>query len=120
MKRILVVDADGNFRRSLRIELEENGYQVDEDSSYLKAEKRLSDQFFDYVIIDIEPILQEGIDLAEFISLSHPETGVIFMSSHNYSEFYSDVFLIDKHPFFVKPFNVSELIDILESLHKIF
>ncbi len=116
LKRIFVVDGDSNFRRSLRIELEENGYQVDEDSSYLQAEKRLQKELFDFVIIDIEPILQEGIELAESISLTHPETIVIFMSSYNYSEFYSDAFLIGQNPFFVKPFDVFELIKILKSL----
>ncbi len=119
LKRILVVDGDGNFRRSLRIDLEESGYQVTEDNSYLQAEKRLSEQIFDYVIIDIEPVLQEGIELAEFISLVQPETNVIFTSSYNYSEFYSDAFLIGKYPFFVKPFDVVELIEILESLNVI-
>lgn len=116
LKRILVVDADANFRRSLRIDLEENGYQVDEDGSYLQAEKRLHNQLFDFVLIDIEPILQEGIELAEYISLTHAATNVIFISSYNYSEFYSDAFLIGQNPFFVKPFDVLELIKILKSL----
>jgi len=116
LKRILVVDGDDNFRRSLRIELEEKGYLVEEVSSYLEAEKTLANRSFDYVLIDIEPILQEGIELAEFIMLAYPETNVAFMSSYNYSEFYSDTFLMSKTPFFVKPFDVLELTKILSSL----
>ena len=115
LKRILVVDGDDNFRRSLRIELEEKGYHVDEDSSYLQAERTLANEKFDYVLIDIEPILQEGIELAEFIMLAYPETNVVFMSSYNYSEFYSDAFLMGETPFFVKPFDVLELTKILRS-----
>lgn len=81
-KAILVVDDERNFRTSIQFYLEENGYAVEQAATGSEALQRLKDQKYLAVLLDLLLPDIEGIELAEFIALHHPDTAVVILTGN--------------------------------------
>jgi CheY-like chemotaxis protein len=89
MMRVLLVDDDTNFRRSLAIGLETSGCQVHEAQSgmealeFLQANQKTEDPVSG-VVIDARMPGLDGFWLADQITAMYPILNVIILSAHAY------------------------------------
>lgn len=79
---ILVVDDEKNFRTGIQFFLEENGYAVDQAATGSEAFLRLRENSYQAVLLDLLLPDIEGIELAEFLTLNHPDTAVVILTGN--------------------------------------
>ncbi|SHO51070.1 hybrid sensor histidine kinase/response regulator [Desulfopila aestuarii] len=79
---ILVVDDERNFRTGIQFFLEENGYAVDQAATGSEALLQLRENSYQAVLLDLLLPDVEGIELAEFITLNHPDTAVVILTGN--------------------------------------
>jgi DNA-binding NtrC family response regulator len=113
MMRVLLVDDDTNFRRSLAIGFEVQGYPVHEVKNGMEALEFLqvnqkSDNRVEAVIVDARMPGLDGFWLADQISLMYPTLRVVILSAHPYPE------KLGHYTLLPKPTHISMLIQVLE------
>ncbi len=117
MNHILLVDDDLNFRRSLLIHMELEGYKVTGVESPMQAlsilnKYEMEDILPDVIITDIKMPEMDGRNFAKEIKRKHPEMPIIMISAFdvpgNTLEF----------PFLKKPFKVQEILNVVKKLNK--
>ncbi len=72
---ILVVDDEKNIRRTLRMVLEGEGYEVLEAGTFDEAAQTLSAQRLDAILLDVKLLDANGIELLERIKNGHYASG---------------------------------------------
>lgn len=108
MTRVLLVDDDLSFRRSLMIQLELEGYQVLEAESgkdalsILETSERKG-HFPDIVITDMKMPEMDGTTLVDEVKMHYPIMPIILMSAYEPPE------TIDEKCFLHKPFKINEI-----------
>ncbi len=109
MANILIADDDPGFLVSLSIALGREGHLVETAENSEQALNLLDNHPFDFMMIDIRlgPLL--GVELAEWALLRHPSLPVIFMSAYPYTELQGRIRRITSHPVLEKPFDVTEV-----------
>lgn len=110
--RLLIVDDDTSFRRSLVIGLEEMGHRVYEAHNGVEALEFLqTDQTMDdgveAVIIDARMPGVDGFWLTDQIKNMYPSLRCIILSAYTYPEKSGDYTVLSK------PINLSRLTDVL-------
>ncbi len=108
--RLLLIDKETNFRRSLAIDLRQHGFDVWEAGSNFEAEQLLEQTLFDSIILDVEPVFKDWQALVEYIQYRQPDSQLIFTSAFDYSEMYPILLEWGDRPFFVKPFKCVDLV----------
>ncbi len=88
--RILIVDDDSEFRRSLRKILQKAGYTVSSASSASQASQTLSKHAYPLIFLDLHMPGKSGLELLPEVKEKTPESKVIMItvdgSANNYSE----------------------------------
>jgi DNA-binding NtrC family response regulator len=80
--RILVVDDDDGIRKTMEINLEEEGYVVETAETGMTALKKVSSAFYNLALIDIRLGDMDGIDLLELINERCPEMVKIMITGY--------------------------------------
>ncbi len=111
--RLLVVDDDSNFRRSLVIGFEGMGYRVFEAKSGMIALEFLrsnqeSENKVDAVVVDARMPGLDGFWLADQLSIMYPSLQVLILSAYPYSE------KLDRYTVLMKPIQISTLAEVIE------
>lgn len=109
MKKILIVDDDGEFRRHL-IEVLKEEYQVDDASSATEAYEKLGTGDFDIVLLDYMMPKQNGIDALYEIKRLRPKTKVIMITAFASIENAIDVIKKGASDYISKPFKIDNLL----------
>ena len=115
MHRILLVDDDVNFRRSLTIQLELEGFSVicrenGEDAiSMLRRTGEKSD-LPEVVISDMRMPEMDGSQFVSALHCSWPEMPVLVISAFDPPE------NLDGIPYLRKPFKIHQMIDAIDGL----
>ncbi len=65
--KVLVVDDEEGIRESLRSILKEEGYRVDTAASLTVARKKVSEEFFHIVVLDVWMPDGDGIDFLDVL-----------------------------------------------------
>lgn len=117
MKQILIVDDDLNFRRSLVIQLELEGYPVKDAESADKAYKLLQKCEFDgwqpdVVITDVRMSGMGGEEFTMQLKNEYPDLPVIVLSAYKLPD------ALAGYPFLGKPFKLPQLIDCINNVIK--
>ncbi len=113
MFHVLLVDDDQNFRRSLLIQLELEGFYVTEVQSgdealvYLEEHFQSQHDIPDVVISDIKMEGINGTQLFEKIKQNYPLLSVILISAF---EFHGE---LEGCPFLKKPFSIQQMLSIM-------
>lgn len=116
-KRVLVVDDDSSIRVLCAEALGLAGYVVDKATNGSEALKNLSWLQYDLVISDVDMPVLDGIGLYRNILKEHSylKDRVLFITGSVTDDKLSALGLMN-HRYLVKPFKVSNLLDIAEEI----
>lgn len=107
---ILLVEDEENLHEALRLNLELEGYEITSAYSGPEALQKVSQEYFDLIIMDIMLPHTDGITVTETIRIQNNETPILILSAKNTS---SDRVLGLKKgadDYLTKPFNLEELL----------
>jgi len=110
MKKILVVDDDGEFRNHLIGVLKEEGYQIDSASSAKEAYALLSAVEFDIVLLDYLMPKQSGVDAISEIKRLRPKVKVIMVTAFASIEHAIEAIKRGATDYISKPFKIDNLL----------
>ena len=114
MKRVLLVDDDKNFRRSLTISFESVGYKVYEMESGMEALRFLkvnqnSDEKVTGVVVDARMPGIDGFLVTDQVMAMYPYLRVVILSAHSYPA------KSQRYTVLTKPVRIKKLIEVLEA-----
>lgn len=107
---ILLVEDEENLHEALRLNLELEGYEITSAYTGPEALQKVSQEYFDLIIMDIMLPQTDGITVTETIRIQNNETPILILSAKNTS---SDRVLGLKKgadDYLTKPFNLEELL----------
>ena len=107
---ILLVEDEENLHETLKLNLEMEGYEVTSAFDGSEALKKVSNEYFDLIIMDIMLPEIDGIRVTESIRVNHNEVPILILSAKNSG---SDRVLGLKKgadDYLTKPFNLEELL----------
>jgi len=113
---ILVVEDEENLQDALKLNLELEGYEVSTASDGAQALKKVNEEYFDLIILDIMLPEIDGISVCETIRLKNTQLPILMLSARTSS---ADRILGLKKgadDYLTKPFNLEEL---LLRIHKL-
>lgn len=107
---ILLVDDEENLHEALRLNLEMEGYSVTSAYNGTEALRKVADEYFDLIILDIMLPELDGISVAESIRVNNNEVPILMLSAKNSSA--DKVLGLKKgaDDYLTKPFNLEELL----------
>ncbi len=111
--RILLVDDEENFRRSLALMLHQAGYEVDGLADGQEALRCLAGEIYDFVITDLRMPGIDGMALLEEVKRIHPESLVVMMSAYGSSDLAVEAVKRGATDYIAKPFSSDELLLLL-------
>lgn len=111
--RVLVVDDDTHFRRSLVIGLETMECRVWEAKSGMEALEflqlnQITNDRVEGIVVDARMPGLDGFWIADQISVMYPSLRVIILTAHSYSS------KLDHYTILTKPIHIPSLIEVLE------
>jgi putative two-component system response regulator len=119
MTKVLVVDDDQAFRRSLTRSLASHGYECFEASGGDAAlEVLVAEPDIAAVLCDIRMPEHSGIDLLARLTADHPDAAVVMMTAVDDPDVADAAFESGAYGYIVKPFDTNELLINLASALK--
>lgn len=113
---ILLVEDEEHLHETLKLNLEMEGYEVSSAFNGTEALKKVGNEYFDLIIMDIMLPEIDGISVTESIRINHNEVPILILSAKNTG---SDRVLGLKKgadDYLTKPFNLEELFLRIEKL----
>ncbi|MBL7737515.1 MAG: response regulator transcription factor [Chitinophagaceae bacterium] len=107
---ILLVEDEENLHEALKLNLELEGYEISSAFDGTEAIKKIEEEYFDLIILDVMLPGLDGISVTENIRIQNNEVPILILSAKNSS---SDRVLGLKKgadDYMVKPFNLEELL----------
>ena len=107
---ILVVDDEENLHEALRLNLELEGYEVTSAYDGNEALRKIGNEYFDLIIMDIMMPEVDGISVTETVRVNNNEVPILMLSARNSSA--DRVLGLKKgaDDYLAKPFNLEELL----------
>ena len=110
MKRILVVDDESDISISLKVTLEENGFQANAFDDPVIALDNFRKGVYDLLILDIKMPKMHGFELYREIRKIDNQVKICFLTAGEmYYGAYADIF--NENPFIRKPIENKELVN---------
>lgn len=114
--KVCIVDDDKNLCDSLKTVLSTSGYDVDTAYSGDEAMKKINNEQFKIVILDIRLPDVNGIEIYEKLKTTQPGVGVIFISGFSMDENVDKIAKGNNYTYLHKPFDPENLIKILDDI----
>ncbi|MBX2925585.1 MAG: response regulator transcription factor [Chitinophagaceae bacterium] len=107
---ILLVEDEENLQEALKLNLELEGYEVSCAGDGTQALKKIGEEYFDLIILDVMLPGVDGIDVAENVRLNNNEVPILMLSAKSSSA--EKVLGLKKgaDDYITKPFNLEELL----------
>jgi two-component system alkaline phosphatase synthesis response regulator PhoP len=107
---ILLVEDEENLHEALKLNLEIEGYEVVSAYTGNEALQKISNEYFDLIIMDIMLPEVDGISITETVRVSNNEVPILMLSARNSSA--DRVLGLKKgaDDYLTKPFNLEELL----------
>ncbi|MFQ5649313.1 MAG: response regulator [bacterium] len=109
-KRVLIVDDDSEFRRSLSKILKKAGYEVSIASSGLQARQMLSHESYPLILSDIHMPGISGLTLLKEIHKESPQSKVIIITVDGESRTYEEAMMAGAFAFLNKPVKMKKIL----------
>lgn len=113
---ILVVEDEENLHEALKLNLEIEGYEVVSAFTGNEALQRISNEYFDLIILDIMLPEVDGISITETIRVSNNDVPILILSAKNSSADRVTGLKKGADDYLTKPFNLEELLLRVEKL----
>lgn len=113
--KVLVVDDDDSVRKAMHFALQDN-FDVTVSQDGLEAIERLYKEHFDIILLDIRMPRLNGIEALKRIQKIAPETDVVMLTATVNSDITSSVLQLGAINYLTKPFEMEELIALLNRL----
>ena len=107
--KILVVDDEPSQRKMLQANLSLDGYQVFEADDGTSATARVSEEFFDLILMDNRMSQMDGIDALKEIKKISPGIPVIIITAYASVETAVQALQAGAHDYLTKPLDIDEL-----------
>jgi two-component system alkaline phosphatase synthesis response regulator PhoP len=108
--RILLVDDEENIRDVVRLNLELEDYEVVTAADGKEALKKIAEQHFDLLILDVMLPEMDGFQICEKFRLRDRETPVLFLTAKNTTQDRVAGLKIGGDDYLTKPFDLEELL----------
>ena len=108
--RILLVEDEENLREAIKLNLELEGYEVEEADTGMKALRKTEEQRFNLIILDVMLPEMDGFTVCQKIRMSDIDTPVIFLTAKDTSQDKVAGFKHGGDDYLTKPFNLEELL----------
>lgn len=120
---ILIVDDKAENLISLRVFLEQNGFDVDEASSGEEALKKILKTVYSLIILDVQMPEMDGFEVAEIITgyRQAKDTPILFLSAVNIDkQFITKGYLTGAVDYITKPFDPDILLLKVKTFNRLF
>ncbi|HCZ07316.1 MAG: hypothetical protein PWP37_1281 [Thermotogota bacterium] len=114
MAKILVVEDEDNMRTLIKEELTDAGHDVDEAPNAEEALKKLSENGYDLITVDIEMPGMNGLELAGKIREMRRDAKIVLLTA--YSHYKSDLSSWAADAYVVKSMDFTELRETISKL----
>ncbi|WP_296254777.1 response regulator transcription factor [uncultured Ezakiella sp.] len=118
MYKILVVEDEDAIRRFIKINLERQGWLVDDVDTGEKGVKMASKNVYDCILLDVMLPGMSGIEVAKEVRNTNQEVGIIMLTAKSQDLDKIDGLEAGADDYITKPFNPTELILRIKSLAK--
>ncbi len=108
--RILLVEDEENLREAIKMNLEIEGYEVEEADTGMKALRKTGEQRFNLIILDVMLPEMDGFDVCQKIRITDSDTPIIFLTAKDTSQDKVTGFKLGADDYLTKPFNLEELL----------
>ncbi|HRP31545.1 MAG TPA: response regulator transcription factor [Agriterribacter sp.] len=107
---ILLVEDEENLQEALKLNLELEGYEVTCADNGAQALKKIAEEYFDLIIMDVMLSEIDGIAVTEHVRLNNNDTPILMVSAKSSSA--EKVLGLKKgaDDYITKPFNLEELL----------
>lgn len=107
---ILLVEDEENLQEALKLNLELEGYEVTCADNGAQALKKIAEEYFDLIIMDVMLPEIDGIAVTEHVRLNNNDTPILMVSAKSSSA--EKVLGLKKgaDDYITKPFNLEELL----------
>ncbi len=117
--KILLVDDEKKIKETLKIVLENEGYEVQTASNGVEALNLLEDEYFDVTLTDNRMPEMNGLELMREISKSDIKTAVIFITAYADIKDAVEAIKLGAYNYLEKNFTTEELLSVIkEALEK--
>jgi DNA-binding NtrC family response regulator len=116
--KVLIADDDKNLRRVLANELSEEGFDVDEAESGVKAIDLLEKGEYDVLVLDLNMPGVGGMDVLRKIKSLEWSTEVIVLTGHSTVSTAVEAMKLGAYDYLTKPFKMMELKAIIEKAYE--
>lgn len=113
---ILLVEDEENLQEALKLNLELEGYDVTCLGDGASALKKVKEEYFDLILLDVMLPEMDGFDVSENIRLQNIETPILMLSARSGSADRVTGLKKGADDYLTKPFNLEELLLRVEKL----
>jgi len=110
LKRVLLAEDEKSLRDGIRLNLELEGYEVEEAVNGSEALRKFENQRFNLVILDVMMPELNGFEVCEKIRLTDNETPILFLTAKDTSQDTIQGLKLGADDYLTKPFNLEELL----------
>lgn len=108
--QVLVVDDENTLRHFLRLNLQEQGYQVTEAADGQSALSLIDQNSFDVALVDLRLTDMDGLDIVRHLRQVSPKTSVIILTAYATLDSSIEALRQGAHDYLTKPFDTTELL----------
>src|SRR5208283_2966046 len=114
--RALIVDDEANIRKSIKLLLDETGFESDQGPGLAEAGMLIAQHYFDLAIIDLRLGDGSGMDLLKELKDSRPDTVVLIITAFASTETAITAMKLGAYDYVTKPFNIDEIRMVLKNI----
>lgn len=108
--KILIVDDENTLRYFLRLNLEDEGYNVSEAADGATAIRLIDHNQFDVALIDLHLTDMNGLEIVRHLKKTSPETSVIILTGYATVDSAVEALRQGAHDYLTKPYKNDELL----------
>lgn len=108
--RVLIIDDEPTLRHFLRLNLQEQGYQVAEAADGQTALRLIAQDAFDVALVDLRLTDMDGLEVVRRLRQTAPKTSVIILTAYASLDSAIEALRHGAHDYLTKPFNTSDLL----------
>jgi two-component system, OmpR family, alkaline phosphatase synthesis response regulator PhoP len=110
MPRILLAEDEKSLREGIKLNLELEGYEVEEAADGLEALKKFETQRFNLIVLDVMMPEVSGFEVCEKIRLTDTDTPILFLTAKDTGRDKVEGLKLGADDYLTKPFNLEELL----------